>query len=441
VPTDRRQRSCRNSTYHDPDIDLTFAIFCDLAFGDGFDLPNGHSEEENIADCLQRCASYTGTNGGCWGVSFSSPSTCILKGEGISLNSSNLRRQEIESSIGLISPLSQMDPPLSQQQACPVANGTVLEDPDTGMKFEIICNSDINTPDYHYWDETTSNEHVSSLEDCVAYCGRHDAPQCQSIVFDPGMSAGFVNCYPKSETLQNVSSVLVPVPEGKSPRHVAVAKLPEVNASCTDGKILRYLDDKYFKLSCDVVIDFEDVADPFHADSIDECFKSCVDFVGPWDGARCLAISWDALLQGKYDNCYRKSALGNPKTLKGAITAQLTTTPAPQNSSVRPSHRKSTKLNGSGEGRAWIAGVVIGILIVLAITAGLIWFYRRKRKVATSCKAHDQSRDLRPAELPISAPSYLRNGLNYEAFQRPVYTDPLEAYGQGMIQMMLRKRQ
>jgi len=68
-----------------------------------------------------------------------------------------------------------------------------------------------------------------------------------------------------------------------------------------------------------------------------------------------------------YENCYWKNATGLPIFSSGSTLAVL--------------NRKSVDSGSSCSGsKAWIAGAVVGPIVGLAIVAGLLWFFLRKRK-------------------------------------------------------------
>lgn len=339
---------------------------------------------------MRKCSTYSGVSG-CWGVSFTPPYTCLLKGRGISFDLDDLQ-SEPGSTLGLVWPTSQMEPLSSVLPECSYRNGSVIF--SSTMKFEIFCNSDLDAPAWVSGTLNVPNKHFNSFDQCLAYCELGGQPQCQAVVFDPTLSSGYLNCIPKMVSIQNVSMALVPQTDPL--RHAAVAIVPELNESCVDGPIDQLFNDKRFSLSCDQEITGNQIGERFRTNSLKDCIAACAERIGSSSSVgECTAVTWDPNMQEHYANCYLHLSPWKPSRMDGMISALLT------KDQVTPDETAFVPAGHSvnGKSNTWIAGAVIGPVAFAVILACLIWFCIRGRGQMPRQTDMNLPEVIEPAEL------------------------------------------
>lgn len=224
------------------------------------------------------------------------------------------------------------------------------------MEFEIHCDIDNAFGDYNP-DKYPHPPHTDTLAECMDICSNAH-PLCRAVSWNPDMEAGFANCYLKNSLVGN------PKTPSNYVAHTAVAKLGLLNNSCptnstytSNGKVLN--------VDCNQINDgSNNNLTSIHENDLDSCLDACA------SNTTCALAVFDALMDDGFDNCYLKGAIGvssaSPGSFFAVVSGKANTT---QPSSSPAKHSKSD---------AWIAGPVIGGIIIVALIIGLIWLWRRK---------------------------------------------------------------
>ena len=266
--------------------------------------------------------------------------------------------------------------------ACPWANGTDHTTPN-GLEFEVVCASDMTFDDYCPSNGPTSLPartdgvcpyHADSLEECMELCSTAQ-PLCQSVAYDPDMVNGYGNCYPKSAFLASgvAKSDTAMLAFGKN--------LGTLSASCTNGTSSTASNKDVFEVGCANDLSGFDLAQ-VHAGNMSSCIDSCATYSNATTGD-CAAVVFDSTLQRGWQNCYLKSKTGASYSKPGTNYAVKTKNTSGQSGG---SGGSSGSGGGSSDGntnhtsKAWIAGVVVGVIAALAIIGGAIWFFLRRRR-------------------------------------------------------------
>ena len=303
---------------------------------------------DDVYACMAQCSVARPE---CYGVAFNVPDGfCYLKKEGI--GNSTLLTGDIATHSALVIPTSQLS---STDTSCPFTSSS-LQSTDNGMQFDIECGQDILGGDYCPTGNSSCPFHASSLGECMALCSQSH-PLCSGVSFNPDMIVGYANCYPKN----NLASQAFTTHTGFV-IHSAVAKITNGTSNCTDQARVS-ASGKSYTTNCNQNQAGNDLT-VYHDTSLDRCLDTCA----TWTSGSCIGVVFDAHMDLGWQNCYLKNGTSTPQYNTSATFALL-------------SNSTSSASSSSSSSKAWIAGPVVGGIVVLALLAGFfIWMKRRKAR-------------------------------------------------------------
>jgi hypothetical protein len=155
--------------------------------------------------------------------------------------------------------------------------------------------------------------------------------------------------------------------------HSAVFQIQNITTNCTDTGKLNAANGNVYGLQCNQNRVGNDLS-VYHEVSLQKCIDNCATY----DGGKCVGVIFDGNMELGFENCYLKQGTGTPLYNSTAVFALATgtkDTSSSSSSSPSPGHKSSSSGGGS---KAWIAGVVVAVIAVLALVAGFfIWRKRR----------------------------------------------------------------
>jgi hypothetical protein len=304
---------------------------------------------------------------------------------------------------------------ISTDISCPYTNGTDQTTSD-GMKFQILCGQNMPLNDYCPIGSPKPQRadglcpyHAESLSDCMQICAT-SAPLCKAVVWNPDMTGGYGNCYPKTDVSPaNYAAISNAPPEA----HMAVAiNIPTLDESCTNGTTTKASNGADFEISCNDNRASNDIQQ-VHAENITACLDACSTFNNSTAG-KCSGAMYDSTMASGWRNCWLKSVEGTKQTVLGNVFALKTGTSSGSGESGNvggvSDSGASEPSSDSSTSKAWVAGAVIGPLVGVALIGLTVWYFRRRR--ATSQTSHQLS------ELPTEAalPAYAKEKGASETF-------------------------
>lgn len=264
---------------------------------------------------------------------------------------------------------------------CPYNNGTVHE--INGANFTVHCNQDILGADYCPMEALNCLYHTDSLDDCMNLCTT-SITQCSGVVWNPDMKKGFGNCYPKFNiTAGFVARNNENTINGIS--HSAILNYPKIRDTCVSAKVLASSNGTGYTLTCD-----QDRAGNDLTHYHDTNLTSCIDTCEQYTVGTCVGVVFDTKMESGFENCYLKSGIGTPNpnregyilALKGGTVKSGNSTDGSGDNSGNDNNGNDNNSNGGSKGLSGgaIAGIVIGVVAGLALIAGAVWFFLRRRK-------------------------------------------------------------
>lgn len=308
-----------------------------------------HSSQ-NITSCMETCSLNRPR---CYGVSFDSNGpTCYLKPD--SATTGNLTTWKGWTSA--LANATQLASPANV--SCPYPANSI-QTTRSGLEFEVLCNLDrVGEGDYCPPSSVTCPSHADSLEECMDTCAKAH-PLCQGVSWNVDMTEGFANCYLKN-SLAGTPSSSVGVKT-----HSTIARFSSVDDTCP--KNLTYIsnNNKNFTISCwDGRTGTTNITTS-HESDIDSCINTCATHQG---GQTCVGVSFDNSMDNGFENCYLLNDTGSANEGMNATFAKLTNT-------------ADINLGGTSHhpwSKAWIAGPVIGIVLLIALSFLVFFWYRRR---------------------------------------------------------------
>lgn len=338
---------------------------------------SGNDIAQQVVGTMQDCMALCSAAGGgimCAGISFNTnDGTCYMK------NRTVLSAMSSSSIVTHSAVVTKVD--FNAPTACQFTNGTE-QTTSNGMHFQILCSNNMPLNDFCPLNGPTPARragvcpyHADSLEDCMEKCS-DSAPLCQAVVYNPDMTGAYANCYPKTALSR---SGLAPSSQGPPFSHMAYAvDLPMLDQSCKNGSNMTAAGGAVFELSCNDNRAGNDL-DRTHA----EDWQSCIDACGKFNNAtagECAGALWDSTLGSGWENCWLKSASGTSSFVQGnhfALKVSGSTSGG------------STETSSSS--KAWIAGVIVGVIAVILLLAFAAWFMRRRRSKAGPQHVYEKS--------------------------------------------------
>lgn len=277
---------------------------------------------------------------------------CWLKNSG-ALNASMI--DDVATHNAVISPSSQLT---NTDTTCQYTNGST-QTTDNGLAMQISCNLEIENESYCPQNSTSCPWHATNLSDCMDLCSKAH-PLCTAVSYNPGMRAGYSNCYPKSES----SGDLILTKNSTVTFHSAIATISNLTTSCTDGAIVSSSNGEQFTTACEQYRPGSDLT-VYHETNITKCMETCVTYTK----GDCIGVVFDPDMGLGWENCFLKSATGTPLYNTTAVFAQLSNSTASSGSTGK-----------SSKSKAWIAGPVIGAIVVLVVVGIAALFVARRRR-------------------------------------------------------------
>ena len=253
--------------------------------------------------------------------------------------------------------------------------------------------------------------HADSLDECLGYCSSAH-PLCKGVTWDPEMSISFGNCLLLSDP---ANSSMVPE-TGDVVVHSALVLsnfTSEVSSECSDDDVYTSTNGLNFNATCFQTRAGAENYTATHKRSLTDCMETCSD-----SNESCLGVLFDMSMEAGFENCYLLNATGgSSKAGGGNITfaraidrSPASSTPGDSSSSSGSAgDDKTGKANDTGDDRskAWIAGPVVGAVVLLvALVAGILWWRRRKGRVYSYSARPEIAPDLDESQAVQSPPPY-----------------------------------
>ncbi|KAH8690750.1 hypothetical protein BGW36DRAFT_465620 [Talaromyces proteolyticus] len=355
-----RSGSCsKTGNYTTPD-GLNFTAYCgeDIVSTAYYDTPT----KKNFTQCMDDCSTE---NYRCWGVAWQeSNSSCWGLTSDHAITSANLTGPSSTRDIALGNTTQ-----LGGNTSCPYANNTILPTQE-GLDFKLACYTSIDEDTLSPWNLEFCRVHVETLEECMDACAQAH-PRCQAAMWNPGLMAGYLNCFLKNDTgplVANTNYIY----------HTAVAEYTPLSQGCPTYSNWT-ANDKTFDIKCSKQITQANNLTFYHQDNITACIDSCASHSGP---PACEAVVFDATLDSGYENCQLFSDVKMTDDSTNLNIAQFSTATSSNSSSSNSSSNSSSK--------AWIAGPVIGGVVAIGVI-GFIWFWWKRRQARRQSPEEDSS--------------------------------------------------
>ena len=327
--------------------------------------------------CMEFCSRYRGKGEGCFGVVWrAGDKQCWLRNSnGTSIANLGGTNPGIHS--GYIVDVGRAMAKLDDK--CPEPHlSTHTLDSNPGIGYTVYCGKVISNFDTCWSGYPSCNDppysffyHATSLTECLELCVK-EHPLCRGVSYNPTLEVGYANCWPKTEfgnTLQT------PGPDMGVFHSATITSLDLIDGSCpTDKKYASH--NKAFEIHCGQVNTGTNITS-IHVTNLTACIDSCAA-----SDKNCVGVVFDWKLTSGYENCYLKNTTSVISDMSTANYALLTGTALP--SSTAPPATNSTNPPGSENekkesSKAWIAGPVVGGILVVMVVIGVMIFFRRRK--------------------------------------------------------------
>ena len=352
---------CSETSYTTPN-GLQFDIQCAQQFiGNVTALTSTNNDD--MATCMDQCSLLRPR---CYAIWFDKPNhTCYLLDKNHTAPN-YITNKDINVALA---DKSQLRTP--EDLSCPYPDHSHQTSQD-GEEFEVLCGMDINTDaDYCAYNLGPFDcpPHADTYADFMQYCSEAH-PLCKGFAYNPGLEAGYGNCYLKYEaTKQQAFAYPLFVTHGGVVKSASVVNEPRVE--CPQDRTYSSANGANFTIEC---YDSRYGSQNFtsaHKSSVRECMDSCSNTTD----MGCIGVVFDSTLQDGWENCYLLNDTGVPNRPSDGISARLT------ESSASGSETQANRSGSGDRSKAWIAGPVIGAVVVLAILiGGFLWWRRRRRR-------------------------------------------------------------
>ncbi|KAF2704997.1 hypothetical protein K504DRAFT_460782 [Pleomassaria siparia CBS 279.74] len=357
---------------------LRFKTYCNQnnAFNDALDP----FVVATLDACLEHCSRYQGTDEGCFGVAWSiSSGDCWIK------NSTTSQKDMVNSAI-THSALSNADDMKPLDTDCPTTDLAVESiNGVAGMGYTVHCGKIVPLGMYDLCFQGYGNclpgpfnnyYHATSLEGCLEHClGEH--PLCNAVSYNPGLEVGYPNCWLK--TMAGNSFVAPPTNMGIM-HTAAITRLDTISTTCPkNSRYTTTSTNKQFDIQCGKININSAIGSSNITSVHSQNLTSCLDTCGS-NKKNCVGVVFDPSLSTGFNNCYLQNQTW-PVEDKASVTYAALNGVSPSTSSATSSPSSKSK------SKAWIAGPVVGSILVLAIIgAALLWWRRRKAKAASGAQ-------------------------------------------------------
>lgn len=335
-----------------------------------------------MADCLEHCSRYWGNGEGCFGVVWREDNKCWIRNSNTTVNGLEVM-EGIHSALIIANTYAKID------TACPGTDlSTHTLDGVTGLGYTLHCNKVINNYDACWsgypkpcWDEQHVDGafvgfyHTKTLDECIRIC-TDQSPLCKGVSWNPDYSIGFANCWPKTGADDN--SIATPAEKDGVIHSVVITSFDTIDKNCPSSNKYSTTDNNNFEIHCGQVNDGTNITQ-IHTQNVTSCMDSCA------TTDKCVGVVFDSSLQDGFKNCYLKNTTSTISNKASATYAALSGSSIPSSSSSStPDNPNSSSTSDSssssgGGSKAWIAGPVIGGIVALAIIAGAVFWWKRRR--------------------------------------------------------------
>ena len=176
---------------------------------------------------------------------------------------------------------------------------------------------------------------------------------------------------------------------GNATLHSAVVTVKNgtsIPINCTNNAQLTAKDGQIFVTSCNINQTNNDLWQ-IHEETIEDCLDTCAS----WDGGDCKAVVYDTRRINGWENCWLKNGTSVGVTVTGMTLAVMGSNSG--SSGSNPGNGGSAGESKTAS-KAWIAGPVIGVIVVLgAVAYGMTW--RRKRSASPGTEKYEKGSGLR----------------------------------------------
>jgi hypothetical protein len=214
--------------------------------------------------------------------------------------------------------------------------------------------------------------------------------------------------------------------------HSAVSQIQNITTKCTESGKITAANTNVFSLQCNQNRAGNDLS-IYHEVSLQKCVDNCATY----DGGKCVGVIFDGNMELGYENCYLKQGAGTPLYNSTAVFALGTgtkdTSPSSSSSSSSPSASGSRSSSSGGGSKAWVAGPVVAVILVLALLAAF-FIWRKKRATARAGQmGHGPVVEAGHQEQYYSSEPKVMNGGSYApaptyskspVAEPPAYTSP-----------------
>ncbi|KAK7187815.1 hypothetical protein DPSP01_010860 [Paraphaeosphaeria sporulosa] len=344
---------------------------------------------DTMTGCMEYCSRFWGSGEGCFGVVWrESDSQCWMRNSTTSELSNNktIYTKTLIDEDGIHSALVDLNQMKPLDTDCPADDKSRHNlDGFDGISYTVQCNKDIGgSYDTHWSYEFHDNPfqayyHATSLEDCLKDCV-NEHPLCRGVVYVPGLTGGYANCWPKTgfSSPLSASNTLL-----KITHSATIDSIKTPDTECKNDTYTSTQDDsKNFAVHCGQTNQGTNMT-MVQSQNFTACMEECA---GNKQG--CVGVVYDSTLQGGFNNCYLQntSSIFNDvgssmyAVLTGAKPKESGTGSSGSNSnSTDNSNNSNSNSSSSGGSKAWIAGAVVGPILGLALIGAAIFFLRRRK--------------------------------------------------------------
>ncbi|KAF2791035.1 hypothetical protein K505DRAFT_351576 [Melanomma pulvis-pyrius CBS 109.77] len=321
----------------------------------------------SMQECMEHCSRYWGDGEGCFGVVWREDQNCWLR-------TSNTTSSNMIDDKGIHAALvveGEMDP---LDTKCPETDLSIHTlDGSPGIGYTVHCGKVVTGFDTCWSGYPSCLDapyigfyHATSLEDCLQNCVK-EHPLCRGVTYNPSLKIGFANCWPKTgfgNTLQNPDTTM-----GVS-HSATITSLDRIDSTCPSDKTYDASGNKAFDIQCGKVNAGTNITS-VHMQNVTSCMDLCAS-----SNNGCVGVVFDTSLASGYENCYLQNTTSVMSDLASGTYALLTGSSIPKSSSTNVPASGTTEKKSS---KAWIAGPVIGVILGIALIAGAILFFRRRK--------------------------------------------------------------
>ncbi|KAF2443264.1 hypothetical protein P171DRAFT_391481 [Karstenula rhodostoma CBS 690.94] len=340
---------------------------------------------DSMTGCMEFCSRFWGNGEGCFGVVWrESDNQCWMRNSTTSKLSNNktVYTKTLLDEDGTHSALVDLNQMKPLDTDCPAADKSHHDlDGYDGISYTVQCNKDIGGSFDAHWSYEYHNNpfqayyHATSLEDCLKDCVS-EHPLCRGVVYIPGLTSGYANCWPKTGFSSPLSASNTQL---KITHSATIDSITTPNTDCNKNETYTSTQDdsKNFAVHCGQTNQGTNMT-MVHTQNLTSCMEECA---GNKQG--CVGVVYDSTLQSGYNNCYLQNTSSIFNDIGGSTYAVLTgAKPKASGTGSNNSNNSNDGGSSSGGSKAWIAGAVVGPILGLALIGAAIFFLRRRKPSA-----------------------------------------------------------